>query len=140
MFNIIKEKYRELLLSLLHSLENPEAGRPTPQNNTGNSTGSENAPLSKIWNKEFQPLRQIVLWGRDPEGNPGFLILYGRQNFTETVDQKTKSTYQLLDDTVQYTGYAVFNGRGGHLPSFTAVKLIDERLSDYHDDDAQPEL
>lgn len=140
MFQIIKEKYRELLLSLQQSLEKPEAGGPAPQNPTGGSTGSENASVTQIWKKEFQPLRQIVLWGRDQEGNPGFLMLYGRQGFTERTDEKTKSTYNVLNDTVQYTGYAVFKGRGGHLPSFAAVKLVDERLGYYHDAKAQPEL
>lgn len=140
MFKMIKDKYRELLTSLLKSLENSEAALPTPENNAGNHTGSENADSSKIWKKELQPLRQIILWGWDGEGNPAFLILYGRQNHQVMQERETNNTCYILDDAVKYKSYAVFKGRAGHLPSFAAVKIVDESLGYYSNKDAEPEM
>ncbi|MDP4091574.1 MAG: hypothetical protein Q8930_20205, partial [Bacillota bacterium] len=73
----------------------------------------------RLWKKNNEPLRQIVLWGWDENNNPGFLILYGTQHF------KSKgATGNLLQNEVKYTDYVIFMGKGSHLPSLQAVEVI----------------
>ncbi|OPZ94693.1 MAG: hypothetical protein BWY74_00364 [Firmicutes bacterium ADurb.Bin419] len=70
----------------------------------------------KNWNLDFKPLRSLVIWGFDENKNPSFLTLYGLQDFTQA---------HMLSDEVTYTSYAVFKGKGGHLPSAKAVEFVD---------------
>ncbi len=70
----------------------------------------------KSWNLDFKPLRSLVVWGFDENKNPSFLILYGLQDITQA---------HTLHDEVTYTSYAVFKGKGGHLPSTKAVEFVD---------------
>ncbi|BDR81629.1 hypothetical protein N072000002_18120 [Clostridium tetani] len=85
---------------------------------------------SRIWKKECNPLRSVVLWGYDKNNNPSFLILYGKHEF-ESTQSDGESIVNVLKDSVKYDSYAVFSGREGHLPSFQAVKIIEE--GGYHD-------
>jgi hypothetical protein len=126
MFKFLKDRFTKIRLSLLRLGANGAAARQTPGENGDDNPGNEAMRSSKIWTKEYNPLRQIVLWGWDSSHNPGFLILYGRHNFIKSKDHKTDRSCNLLDDVVKYTGYAVFRGRGGHLPSFESVKIIDD--------------
>ncbi|MHC1684398.1 MAG: hypothetical protein AB6733_15800 [Clostridiaceae bacterium] len=73
----------------------------------------------RTWKKEYKPLRQMILWGRDEENNPGFLIFYGRQDFED-------ENQGILKEEIKYTYYAIFKGKQGHLPSFEAVKIIED--------------
>ncbi|MDP4090179.1 MAG: hypothetical protein Q8930_13030, partial [Bacillota bacterium] len=60
------------------------------------SDASTNLP-ERLWKKDNEPLRQIVLWGWDENNNPGFLILYGTQHF------KSKGAAgNLLQNEVKY--------------------------------------
>lgn len=79
-----------------------------------------NSTRSRIWKRDYNPLRQIILWGWDENNNPGFLMLNGKHQFKSRM-----STGNILEDEVKYTSYAVFKGNGGHLPSFKAVKIIE---------------
>jgi hypothetical protein len=81
--------------------------------------------LENVWKKEYNPLRQVLLWGWDEENNPSFLILYGKHEFKT----RRSSGGNFLKDEVKYTSYAVFKGKEGHLPAFQAVKIIE--LYDY---------
>lgn len=73
----------------------------------------------RTWKKEYKPLRQIIFWGWDEENNPGFLIFYGRQDFED-------ENQGILKEEIKYTYYAIFKGKQGHLPSFEAVKIIED--------------
>lgn len=85
-----------------------------------NFSSTKSKPQNKIWKMEYPPLRKIILWGRDKDNNPGFLFLYGDHNF----QQDKKSYNYILDDFVNYTDYAIFSGKQGHLPSFESVKIM----------------
>ncbi|RII35958.1 hypothetical protein D2A34_00895 [Clostridium chromiireducens] len=79
----------------------------------------------RIWKKDCSPIRSVVLWGRDNDNNPSFLILYGEHKFKSTEDDG-EPINRVLEDNVKYTSYAVFKGKEGHFPAFQAVKIIDE--------------
>lgn len=86
----------------------------------------ENIDLQKkVWYKDYNPLRQIILWGWDENNNPSFLILYGRHMFKKNKDENG-NIVNILEDNVSYDCYAIFKGKEGHLPSFEAVKIIRE--------------
>ncbi|AOR23679.1 hypothetical protein [Clostridium taeniosporum] len=80
---------------------------------------------TKTWKKEYNPFRSIVLWGWDNNNNPSFLILYGKHEFKST-ESDGESINNILEDKVEYTSYAIFKGSEGHLPSFQAVRIIEE--------------
>lgn len=75
---------------------------------------------NKVWKKQTNPMRTLVLWGWDENKNPGFLIFYGEHKFGSS----KSDGYNTLEDDVKYTYYAVFKGKRGHMPSFKAVKII----------------
>lgn len=85
---------------------------------------------NKIWKKEYNPFRNIILWGFDSKNNPSFLILYGSHEF-ESSEETEDSVRNILKDEVTYTSYCIFKGRDGHLPSFESVRIID---GGYYDD------
>lgn len=90
----------------------------------------------RIWKKDCNPIRSVILWGYDNEDNPSFLILYGEHKFknTENNGQVINNTFDdngeginnTLEDDVKYTSYALFKGKEGHLPAFQTVKIIDD--------------
>jgi 3-methyladenine DNA glycosylase AlkC len=86
----------------------------------------------KTWKKDYNPLRHIVLWGWDDNDNPSFIIFYGEhesestENNDDDYDDDYNSTSHILNDDVKYTSYVIFKGKDGHLPSFEAVKIIDD--------------
>ncbi|WP_252254065.1 hypothetical protein [Clostridium sp. ZBS12] len=81
--------------------------------------------LNRLWKKDYNPLRSIVLWGWDDNNNPSFLMLYGKHEFKNT-QSDGESITSILEDDVKYASYAIFNGSEGHLPSFESVKIIEE--------------
>ena len=87
------------------------------------SVDSINCPIkntktsNRVWKKDYNPLRSIVLWGWDNNNNPSFLILYGKHEFKNT-QSDGESVTSILEDEVKYSSYAIFNGCEGHLPSF----------------------
>lgn len=78
-----------------------------------------NASHEKIWKKDYEPTRQLVLWGFDNEENPSFLILYGVQG----LDKLLSGTVYLKDE-ITFTEYIVAKGRMGHFPSFDSEKVM----------------
>lgn len=124
MSKFTKNKFFRLISSLLK----PEKKEHLKSNeNVPNKDGSDEKMRipQKIWKKDYNPLRQIVLWGWDDNDNPSFLILYGRHQF-KSMENGQKNTQRVLADDVKYTSYAIFKGKEGHLPSFEAVKIIEE--------------
>lgn len=86
----------------------------------------------RFW-KNGEPLRKIMLWGKDNEENHSLLILYGTQATEKQV--KVAPNYYwaegiLLNPVVKYTHYAVFHGEKEHLPSIpnTYYYMEDELL------------
>ncbi|MCY6369954.1 hypothetical protein [Clostridium ganghwense] len=100
--------------------------------------------LKKIWKKEYNPLRNIVLWGWDKNDNPSFVIFYGQHEFESTENDDDYYDYNsasyILDDDVEYTSYAVFKGKDGHLPSFEAITIIDDSGYYNRNDDDYPKM
>lgn len=87
-----------------------------------NKNGEEKKSSKKrIWKRECEPLRHLVLWGVDSENNPSFLILYGKQDFYEQLEDGNNLSHE-----VTYTNYIVVKGKNGHLPSFKKVKILEE--------------
>lgn len=76
----------------------------------------------KIWKKNYNPFRHILLWGWDDHDNPSFVILYGNHEF-ESSEYDGNAFRAILKEEVKYTNYAIFRGKEGHLPSFEAVKI-----------------
>lgn len=117
-------------------------------NSSSEESGQKHSPIEKIdvsqkrWKKEYNPLRHIVLWGWDENDNPGFVIFYGKHQFesTEEEDYNYNSTTYILNDDVEYTSYVIFKGKEGHLPSFEAVKIIEESGYYNRDDDDYPKM
>lgn len=104
----------------------------TKDNNMDHEGGQENNFVScdleddqvfedRIWKRDYEPFRQLLLWGHDDSNNPSFLILYGKHKFKN----KRAEAGNVLQDEVSYSSYAVFKGKGGHLPSSQAVKIIE---------------
>ncbi len=111
MFNFFK-----FISSKLKSGIEEEKGNE-PLRDTGKEILHRNPGTEKKkWNLDFKPLRSLVVWGFDENKNPSFLILYGLQDITQA---------HMLCDEVKYTSYAVFKGKGGHLPSTKAVEFVD---------------
>lgn len=138
MSKFIKNKFFRLISSLLK----PEEKEPfkSKENVTNKYVYNDKKVMEqKIWKKEYNPLRQIVLWGWDDKHNPSFLILYGRHQFKSNGNSE-KYTYNLLADDVKYTSYAVFKGKEGHLPSFQAVKIIEDSGHSNSGNDNSPEM
>lgn len=80
-------------------------------------TEEQKQRLSKQYTK---PIRKIMLWGKDSEGNHSLLVLYGEQQFEKEVKSSPRSYYlegYLLKSDISYTHYAVFHGINEHLPS-----------------------
>lgn len=74
----------------------------------------------RLWKQNPNPIRKILLWGKDSEKNPCLLILYGQHRTEREIRSRSHSYYPdayLLEPTVTYTHYAVFHGINGHLPS-----------------------
>lgn len=74
----------------------------------------------RLWKREENPIRKILLWGLDNQRNLCLLILYGEQKFEREIKLYPNSYYAeayLLKPSVVYTKYAVFHGINGHLPS-----------------------
>lgn len=74
-----------------------------------------------------KPVRQILLWGQDQKANPCLLILYGEQE-PEYIVNHSRYSWNIdgyvLQSTVDYTHYAVFHGKNGHLPSIPSVNYL----------------
>ena len=78
----------------------------------------------RIFKQCTQPIRKIMLWGKDSEGNHSLLVLYGEQQFEKEVKSSPRSYYSegyLLKSDISYTHYAVFHGINGHLPSIPST-------------------
>ncbi|HEY0087302.1 MAG TPA: hypothetical protein VGB37_00570, partial [Candidatus Lokiarchaeia archaeon] len=111
--------------------------------------------ISKRWKKEYEPWRSLTLWGWDINKNPSFLILYGKHKFMGVrIDIKKEDieefrrlntrknpngqkleikegVYDVLQDYVKYNCCLLTKGKGGHLPSFKSVKIIQKRHYNY---------
>lgn len=86
----------------------------------GKVTGKENnASHEKVWKKDYEPSRQLVLWGFDYDNNPSFLILYGIQKLDRLL-----SGVQYLKDEIIFTHYIVAKGKMGHFPSLDSEKAM----------------
>lgn len=72
----------------------------------------------------FSPYRRLVIWGRDSEGNPSFLYLYGTQ-------EKKKRSDELQEGAI-YHAMKISSGAGGRFPS--------QRLSDNRTDSGSIDL
>ncbi len=131
MSKFIKNSFSELISSLVKSGEK-------------HSLVEKIDPSQKIWKKEYNPLRHIVLWGWDSYNNPSFVIFYGEHQFESTEndddDYNYNSVSYILNDDVEYTSYAVFKGKEGHLPSFEAVKIIESGGYYNRDDKDYPKM
>ena len=81
-----------------------------------------------------KPVRQIMLWGKDQKANPCLLILYGEQE-PEYIVNHSRYSWNIdgyvLQQTVDYTHYAVFHGMNGHLPSIPSVNYIKDSKDSY---------
>lgn len=67
---------------------------------------------AKLWKLDYPPIRNIILWGYNTiNKNPSLLFLYGEHQFSNVSDNR-----KLLADDVEYTNYAIFEGRNGHMP------------------------
>lgn len=87
----------------------------------------------RLWKKTLysdnEPIRKILLWGKDGENNYCLVVLYGIQHFQETL-KDSRGWYtegHLLRPTVVYTQYAIFRGMNGHLPSIPNVYIDMEK-------------
>ncbi|MBN1802203.1 MAG: hypothetical protein JW891_11890 [Candidatus Lokiarchaeota archaeon] len=111
--------------------------------------------IKKRWKKYENPWRRFILWGWDEKNNPSYIILYGKHDFMgleinindkeieDFAQLKVQSlpegkrldikpgVYNVLQDDVKYSCYAVFHGKKGHLPSFQAIKVIQKSHYDY---------
>ncbi|MBC8060544.1 MAG: hypothetical protein H7Y18_07750 [Clostridiaceae bacterium] len=124
MLKSIKKWFFSLISSLFKGKKRINTVYPVSNKkefNKGGLSDMGEAP-QKIWKKGYAPLRNVVLWGWDENNNPSFLILYGRHQFRDIKE----ASYNMLQDAVRYTSYTVFKGKQGHLPSFKAVKIIEE--------------
>ncbi len=84
----------------------------------------------RLWKLDEPPIRKILLWGRDGEGNPCLLVLYGEQEVEREVRSSPNSYYAeayVLKPTVEYTHYAIFYGKNGHLPSIPNTYYYKEK-------------
>lgn len=95
-----------------------------------NDNLSEKSALEKrMWKREDNPTRILILWGWDNHRNPGLLFLYGKHRF----DKKESTNQQnILEENVSYTHYVIVRGQEGHLPSFPNVKNIYSNLDKLH--------
>ncbi len=109
--------------------------------------------IKKRWNKYENPWRRFILWGWDDKNNPSYVILFGIHDFMgleinindKDIEEFAQiaiipegkrpeikpGVYNVLQDDVKYSCCAVFHGKKGHLPSFQAVKVIQNRHYDY---------
>ena len=74
----------------------------------------------RLYKQCTEPIRKIMLWGKDKEENHCLLVLYGEQEFEKEVKRSARSYYEeayLLKPDVTYTHYAVFHGSNEHFPS-----------------------
>ncbi|MDR3594962.1 hypothetical protein [Clostridium sp.] len=123
------------IFSLLKSKDEKVEGVQISENKPEKSILVERTKAKKrVWKKEYNPYRNVVLWGYDENNNPSLLILYGEQEFASTEDNG-QTINNILEDSVKYTSYAVFKGKEGHLPAFQSVKII-EGNSYYNKDKA----
>ena len=111
------------------------------ENEYTKSSLSEKSRIKKrVWKKDYNPLRNVILWGYDKENNPSFVILYGEHKFKSN-ENNGQSINNVLEENIKYTSYALFKGKEGHLPAFQAVKIIEE--SPYYNkqkDDRAPKM
>ena len=91
----------------------------------------------KILKQDKDIYRNIVLWGWNSKNEPSFLILYGKHNYKES-NSNGDEINNILDDFVNYTGYVIFNGSEGHLPSFKSLTFVEE--PDYYNRDKADEF
>ena len=102
-----------------------------------NNKNAANEP-NKVWRQGNNPYRTLTFWGWNEKGDPSFLILYGVHEFAEENsfydDEREIERFEnILKDDVTYTSYAVFDGKGGHLPSFEAVNIVEDGGWQYRD-------
>lgn len=74
----------------------------------------------RLYKQYTEPIRKIMLWGKDKKGNHCLLMLYGKHEFDKPVKRSERSYYTegyLLKPDITYTHYAVFHGSNEHLPS-----------------------
>lgn len=93
---------------------------------------------NKVWRQENNPYRSLTFWGWNEKNEPSFLILYGVHEFAEEnsfydEEREIERFENILEDDVTYTSYVVFDGKGGHLPSFEAVNIVEEGGWQYRD-------
>lgn len=84
----------------------------------------------RVSKQASEPIRKILLWGKDSEQNICLIILFGKHKFEKAV--RTSSNYywndaSLLTPCVTYSHYAVFHGVGEHLPSIPNIYYSDKK-------------
>lgn len=84
------------------------------------TAGNAVTPDPHKFRKDYYPLRKLIIWGTDENGDPGLMILYGYQKFRQKRYRNNE-----LEDHVTYTDYMVFQGKEGHFPAFEAVEVYD---------------
>ena len=77
---------------------------------------------SRVNKLDCYPLRQLVLWGWDKENNPSLIIFYGKHE-DKIGNYSPEIIWNSLKDEVEYTSYAIYKGKDGHLPSFESVNF-----------------
>ncbi|WXR61072.1 hypothetical protein WG909_12335 [Peptostreptococcaceae bacterium AGR-M142] len=73
------------------------------------------------WAHEYNPLRKIILLGYLDDFIPSRLIFYARHKFEGRQGQE-----YILSDNVTYTSFAIFKGNKKQLPSFKAVRIVND--------------
>lgn len=73
------------------------------------------------WSHEYNPLRKIVLLGYLDDFTPSRLIFYARHDF-----EGRQGNEYTLSNNVTYTSFAIFKGNKKQLPSFKAVRIVND--------------
>ncbi|MCY6959008.1 hypothetical protein [Clostridium brassicae] len=142
MSKFIKNNFFKAISSLVKSEEKDSSKNlESDKKEVNQEVSFQNSKIpKKIWKKEYNPLRKIVLWGWDGDDNPSFVIFYGKHEF-KNIESGRESIDNILEDDVKYTSYAIFKGQEGHLPSFQAIKIIEESGYGYNrNKDNSPEM
>lgn len=118
--------FLKTIFSLLKSKDqNFEEVKKNKNEFTKSSVNEKLKVKKKVWKKDYNPLRNVILWGYDKENNPSFIILYGEHKFKST-EKEGQSINNILEEDVKYTSYALFKGKEGHLPAFQSVRIVEE--------------
>ncbi|MDP4181062.1 MAG: hypothetical protein Q8942_08220, partial [Bacillota bacterium] len=120
-------KFIKHLIKTMGEEQVSDSNPSKPENNQmikGGPSEKTNIP-KRYWKKEYNPLRQILIWGWDENNNPSFMVLYGLHEFEQRKNSLRDGLIYTLRDYVTYNSYAVFKGSGGHLPSFKPFKMVE---------------